>query len=411
VVPNGIVPSGTIPFGTINKYFIMSNLQQFKSPFLFGKTVSDNTFINRKKDIDHLWLNVRSGINTILISPRRWGKSSLVTQTAFLKRRDKQVKWCFFDMFAVRNEADFYAQFSRALLRATSLKWEDWIKGTKTFFKRILPKITIGVDPMQEFSVSFDWKEVERHKDEILNLPEQIAKKQQVQLIICIDEFQNIHYFPEAESFEKLLRSYWQHHQHVTYCLYGSKRTLMAEIFNKKNRAFYRFGDVMMLDKIGTEHWVPFIVEKFKQTQKSITPVLAEKIVALMKNHPYYVQQLSHYVWESTPKTVTSVILKEAAMRMLEANYAMYQGEVEALSNTQVNLLKAIINEVTQFTSLKTLQEYQIGTSRNVSKNIKILERDDFIEKVNKKVFLLDPAFELWFRKYYMDRSIDAYFK
>jgi hypothetical protein len=388
----------------------MSDLKYISSPFLFGKTVSDNTFINRKKDIEHLWLNVRSGINTILISPRRWGKSSLVTQTAFLNRRDKHVKWCFLDMFAVRDEADFYAQFSRALLKATSLKWEDWIKGAKTFFKRILPKITIGVDPSQEFSVSFDWKELEKHKDEILNLPEQIAKKQQIQLVVCIDEFQNIHYFPEAESFEKLLRSYWQHHQHVTYCLYGSKRTLMAEIFNKKNRAFYRFGDVMMLDKIGTEHWIPFIVEKFEQTGKAITPVFAEKIVILMKNHPYYVQQLSHYVWESTPKTVTSTILKEATARMLEINYAMYQTEVEALSNTQVNLLKAIANGVIQLTALKTLQEYQIGTSRNVSKNIKTMERDDFIEKVNKKAVFIDPAFELWFCKYYMKKSLDSYF-
>jgi AAA+ ATPase superfamily predicted ATPase len=388
----------------------MSNLKQDLSPFLFGKTVMDSAFINRKKDIEHLWLNMRSGINTVLISPRRWGKSSLVTQTAFVKRRSKQVKWCFFDMFAVRNEADFYAQFSRVLLKATSPKWEDWVAGAKTFFKRILPKITVGVDPAQEFSVSFDLKEVEKHKDEILNLPEQIAQKQQIQLIICIDEFQNIHYFPEAESFEKLLRSYWQHHQHVSYCLYGSKRTLMAEIFNKQNRAFYRFGDVMMLDKIATEHWLPFIVEKFEQTGKAITPALAEKMVALMKNHPYYIQQLSHYVWENTPKTATPAILKKTVMRMLEINYAMYQREVEALSNTQVNLLKAIADGVTQLTALKTLQEYRVGTPRNVSKNIKILEREDFIEKVNKKPIFLDPAFELWFCKYYMHKSLDAYF-
>ncbi|MDR3367338.1 MAG: ATP-binding protein [Prevotellaceae bacterium] len=388
----------------------MSNLNQISSPFLFGKTVPDSVFINRKNDIEHLWLNLRSGINTVLISPRRWGKSSLVAQTAFLHRQDKPVKWCFFDMFAVRDEADFYAQFSRALLKATSSKWEDWVKGAKMFFKQLLPKITVGVDPAQEFSVSFDWKELENHKDEILNLPEQIAQKQQIQLIICIDEFQNIHYFPEAESFEKLLRSYWQHHQRVSYCLYGSKRTLMAEIFNKKNRAFYRFGDVMMLDKIATEHWIPFIVEKFAQTGKAITPALAEKIVALMKNHPYYVQQLSHYVWENTPETATADILEEAVARLLEVNYAMYQGEVEALSNTQVNLLKAIANGVTQLMALKTLQDYHIGTPRNVSKNIKILERDDFIEKVNKRAAFLDPAFELWFCRYYMHKSLNYYF-
>ncbi|MDR0566723.1 MAG: ATP-binding protein [Prevotellaceae bacterium] len=370
----------------------------------------DSTFINRKDDIEHLWLNMQSGINTILISPRGWGKSSLVTQTAFVKRRNKQVKWCFFDMFAARSEADFYAQFSRVLLKSISPKWEDWVADAKTFFKRIAPKITVGVDPAQEFSLSFDLKEVEAHKDEILDLPEKIAQKQQIRLIICIDEFQNIHNFPEAESFEESLRSCWQQHQNVSYCLYGSKRTLMAEIFNKQNRAFYRFGDVMMLDKIATEHWIPFIVGKFEQTGKSITPALAEKMALLMKNHPYYIQQLAHYVWGNTQKTATLAILKKTIVRLLEINYAMYQREVEGLSNTQINLLKAIADGVTRLTALKTLQEYQIGTPRNVSKNMKILERDDFIEKANKKVTFIDPAFELWFCKYYMHKSLDSYF-
>jgi len=75
---------------------------------MFGKTVQEFGFVNRKKDIEHLWLNMKSGINTILISPRRWGKSSLVNHTAAIKNDTKNIRWCFIDMFSVRSEANFY---------------------------------------------------------------------------------------------------------------------------------------------------------------------------------------------------------------------------------------------------------------------------------------------------------------
>ncbi len=278
---------------------------------MFGKIVAEKDFINRTKDIEQLWLNLQSSINTILISPRRWGKSSLVEHTAYLKRNEKQVKWRFLDMFAVRDEMDFYEHLAKTLLKATSSKWEDWVASIKLFFKQVVPKINIGIDPQNDFSIRFEWEELAKHKDEILDLPQRIAEKYQIQLIVYIDEFQNIHNFDQAENFEKLWRSHWQRHKSVSYCLYGSKRTLMSDIFNKKNRAFYRFGDIILLDKIATEYWVPFIVEKFAETQKNISFSLAEKIVLLMKNHSYYVQQLSHYVWAATKDEATGEILQK----------------------------------------------------------------------------------------------------
>ncbi|MDR1745701.1 MAG: ATP-binding protein [Tannerella sp.] len=381
-------------------------LNKEKSPFLFGKTVSGNEFLNREKDIEHLWLNMRSGINTVLISPRRWGKSSLVEQTATLKSDEKKVKWCFIDMFSIRSEAEFYERFSRELLKATSSKWQGWVANAGKYLKRIVPHINIGSQPMEDFSISFEWEELERHRDEILNLPENIACNQGIQLIVCMDEFQNIHTFKEAEAFEKMLRSHWQHHKHVSYCLYGSKRSIMTDIFNRKNRAFYRFGDLIMLDKIDTEHWQPYITEHFTQTGKAIDDALTSKIITLMQRHPFYIQQLSHYVWELTDTEADEATLLQAIKRMLDVNNALYKQEVEELNNTQVNLLKAILNGEAQMTSVETMRKYSIGTPQNVIKNLRALEKEDIIEKQGKKYALLDPAFALWFKTYYMEKPL-----
>jgi hypothetical protein len=381
-------------------------MEEPESPFLFGKTVANIEFVNRKKDIDHLWLNMRSGINTALISPRRWGKSSLVKHVALIKSSDKQVKWCFIDMFAVRNEEEFYEALSREVIKTTAAKWEELMESIKNFFKHLVPKISFGIDPMHDFSLSFEFEELKKHKSEILNLPETVAKKQSVKLVVCIDEFQNVHNFKEAEEFEKLLRSVWQHHENVSYCLYGSKRHLMSDIFNKRNRAFYLFGDVMLLDKIAVEHWVPFIVERFEKTGKKISEKLANQIAETMQGHPYYVQQYAHYVWEYTANIVKEAFLSICLERLLEVNQILYQREIEDLSITQINLLEAITKGETQFMSVKTMANYRLGTPHNVSKNLKKLQYHDIIEKTKNKTIFLDPAFELWFRKYYLKYKI-----
>jgi hypothetical protein len=377
-------------------------MEESLSPFLFGKAVASEGFVNRTDDINHLWLNLKSGINTALISPRRWGKSSLVKHVSQLKSSDKQAKWCFIDMFAVRNEEEFYEKLSREVIKTTSTKWEEWVKSAKDFFKHLIPKVTFGIDPINDFSLSFELEELKKHNEEILNLPETVAKKQNVRLIVCIDEFQNIHNFKEAEAFEKLLRSVWQYHENVSYCLYGSKRHLMSDIFNKRNRAFYLFGDIMLLDKIAVEHWEPFIVERFRKTGKTISKTLANQIATTMKGHPYYVQQYAHYVWEHTATVATEALLPTCLKRMLEVNQILYQREIEDLTITQINLLEAIANEETQFTSIKTMIDYRLGTSHNVLKNMRKLQYFDIIEKPKNKAIFLDPAFELWFKMYYL---------
>jgi hypothetical protein len=176
----------------------------------------------------------------------------------------------------------------------------------------------------------------------------------------------------------------------------------MSDIFNKRNRAFYLFGDVMLLDKIAVEHWEPFIVECFKKTGKSISETLANQIAETMKGHPYYVQQYAHYVWEHTANVVKEAFLPICLERLLEVNQILYQREIEGLTIKQINLLEAITKQETQFTSVKTMTNYRLGTPHNVSKNLKKLQYLDIIEKTKNKAVFLDPAFELWFRMFYL---------
>lgn len=377
------------------------------SPFQFGKLAKKETFVNRESEKKRIASNFQSGINTILISPRRWGKSSLVKEAAeTLVSKNRKIQFCFIDMFSIKSEEQFYEIFSSEVIKCSSAKMEEWARNGSELFKQLIPRFSVGVDPQNDFSVSLDWKEVGKHKGEILNLPQILAEKKQIRIVVCIDEFQNIKNFKDSDFLEKSMRSYWQHHHQVSYCLYGSKRHMMSEIFNEKNKPFYRFGDMMMLEKIEKEKWVGFIVNAFQTTQKNISEELAALIAEKMKCHSYYVQQLAHLVWTETEKKATREILQKSLDNLLNWNEIFYQREIEILSQTQINLLEAIINGVEQLTSAKVMKDYNLGTPRNVSKNRQILEKADIIDISGKKISFLDPAFELWFRKVYLKKPI-----
>ena len=368
-------------------------------PFIFGVATSGDNFTDRKKETERLSLNFRNGVNTILISPRRWGKTSLVQKVCSLTQSDK-LKIVYLDIFSCRSDKDFCDAFASAVLKQTSSKLEEWLENVKLFLSRIRPKISMGTDPMTEFSISFEMNPQSNDIDEILQLPEKIAQKKGYKIVVCIDEFQQIAEFQDSRTFQKRLRSIWQLQKSVSYCLFGSKKHLMNELFEKKSLPFYKFGDTIYLPKIGTSDWVNYICDRFKVTGKHISKELAEKICQRVENHSSYVQQLAWLVWIHTDNTASEQDFEEAFQDILDQNTPLFEKQTESLTTYQMNFLRALINGVhKEFTTQEVLQKYQLGSSANVSIVKRALEKKELIEIEKNQVTLPDPVMKVWLKR------------
>ena len=147
--------------------------------------------------------------------------------------------------------------FAREVIKATSSKWEEWGEGVRKFIRNAVPKISFGNQPGEEVELELSWADKKINPLEIYDLPEIIAKKKKLRVVICLDEFQNIAYFVDHVGVQKQMRSVWQKHQHASYCLYGSKKHFLTHIFTHQSMPFYKFGDLMYLPKIEISHWYP----------------------------------------------------------------------------------------------------------------------------------------------------------
>lgn len=368
-------------------------------PFTYGKIAEKIDFTNRKEEIMHLKRNFNAKINTILISPRRWGKSTLVKKAASeAEKENKSLRICHIDIFNIRNENEFYLTLSNEVLKATSTVWEDMVSNAKTFLSRLVPRIEFSPDKQMELSFGVSFDDIKRQPDEILDLAENIARKRKIHLVICIDEFQSIASFDESDFFQKKLRSHWQTHSNVSYCLYGSKRNMLLDIFSNTSMPFYKFGDLIFLEKIKTADWIPFIQKRFADTGKKIDKKNAQLITELADNHPYYVQQLAQLAWFRTEQTAEKNNIIAAHESLIDQLSLLFSKITEEMPATQVNLLKAILADEKQLSSKDTIKKYQLGTSANVTRLKKKIIEDEIVEEKSGKLFFLDPMYDYWLK-------------
>lgn len=314
---------------------------------------------------------------------------------------DSKLRICHIDLFNVRSEEHFYSLLAQEVISATSSRWDEAVENAKSFFSHLVPKISIGTDPSNEISIDFDWEDVRRNPDEVLDLAEKIASKKGLKIMVCIDEFQNIAEFADPDYFQKKLRSHWQKHQQVGYCLYGSKRHMMLEVFTNSSKPFYKFGNIMFLNKISAPCLVEFFKNRFAETNKEITDDACHMIATLVDNHPYYAQQLAQQSWLRTHDVCSCEIVAAAHKALVEQLSLLFVTITETLTTQQLNYLRALVAGESAISSTEVMTRYHITSATSVARSKAALIKSDILDNIAGKIYFQDPIYAYWLKSEY----------
>jgi AAA+ ATPase superfamily predicted ATPase len=373
-----------------------------KNPFKFGEIVGEQNFCNRTKEIARLKQAFTDSQNVILISPRRWGKSSLVDES--IARYKGKLLVAAVDCFGITSSEQFLEVYLKSVLKSES-KLSNMAKTTKEFLQNIAPYISFPVGDTEGVKIGLSLPKGKFDPTEILNLPQRLADARGIPFLVCVDEFQKIQEWLEGAKFLEKLRSVWQKHQGVSYCLYGSKRHLMSGIFNDSSKPFFRFGDTLFLEKIATEHWVKFLVEKFLDSDKKITETIAKQLVEKVNAHSYYVQYLSRLCWSNAEKEVTESTVNESFEQLLADMLNLFRAQTENLTKYQANYLIAFVSGERKMSSSRVINHYQLGSPGNIKRIEKSLQDSEIMDFFTGTPELTEPYFEPLFRKYFMNNA------
>lgn len=283
------------------------------NPFKFGTIVEGKFFTDRVAETAQLAQKLDSENHIVLISPRRFGKSSLVQRV--LSQTDRPILQL--DLQYVLSVEDFAAQLLRVILKRFPM---EKVRHAMSHF-RVIP--TISSNPITgAMEVSFHPSaNTSVLLEDAMALVDKVTSPDN-RLIIVLDEFQEV--LKIKKGFDKQLRSLMQHQKNLNYILLGSQESMMEAIFEKKTSPFYHFGQMIRLSKIPHEDFLAYITERLPNGNAAV----AEEILEFTHCHPYYTQQLASQVWEMMEY---QKIKEEVVTKAIEALVTMHDLDYERL--------------------------------------------------------------------------------
>ena len=373
------------------------------NPFVYGEIVPDEAFVDREAELDRLITDLGGGQKVFLISPRRYGKSSLIRQAlGGLARRG--VLTVDVTVSSYSSYVAFLEGYARALAEVETRldRARTWLLEAITATRpeiRYEPKDT----GLGRFSVAFPAvsapRDVNRLAAEVFELPGRLADERKRPVVVALDEFQAIGAF-NGGKVEHGLRAAAQRQRRVGYVFAGSEPSLMERMIGPR-RPFYKAGPVMRLQKIPGDVFAEFLEARFAASGMRAEPGLGAAIVDLAANLPYDVQRLAHETWDDVRadggRRAGLEHLHATLARLLAEQATMFEAMWQRLTLAQRATLRAtVLQDGRELLAADTRARYRLGGPSTVQASLSALVRQDVVVKEEQRYVVVDSLLREW---------------
>jgi hypothetical protein len=373
------------------------------NPFVYGEIVSADAFADRDAERDRLRRDLGSGQKVFLISPRRYGKSSLVRDVLRSLARE-HVLTVEVTVAVSSSYVGFLEAYTRALVAADTpaSRLRRW---ATELLQGVRPELRFEASPTGDtgFSVAFpavrSARDAARLAAEVFALPGRIAAARKQRVAVCLDEFQAVTAF-EGDSAEHALRAAVQDQRQVGYVFAGSEPSLMERMVSPQ-RPFYKAGPIMRLQKIEPAIFAEWLEQRFKASGIKPEPGLGAGIVDLAGNVPYDVQRLAHEAWDDLHdagrRVATLDDLHITLTRLLGEQHTVYEEAWQRLTLGQRAVLRAIVLEDgKEMLSGDVRTKYRLGGASSVQAALAALIKHEVVMKDGAIYVVTDSLFREW---------------
>jgi uncharacterized protein len=380
-----------------------------QNPFVYGEVVPATAFVDRVAELDRLVGDLAAAQKVFLISPRRYGKSSLIRRAlAAMGRKGALTVEVTVSSFS--SYVAFLEGYARALVaaEAKSDRARTWLRDAVRS-ARAEVRYAPDASPLGAITVSFpnvrSDRDIARLAQDVFALPARLAETRGRKVIVALDEFQAIVGF-NGGSVEHAMRAAVQHQRDVGYVFAGSEPSLMERMLGPK-RPFYKAGPVMRLEKIPADEFAAFIDARFTRSGMRPEAGLGAAIVELAGNLPYDVQRLAHETWDvvrgaprgrsRSARRATLDDLHLALKRLLSEQQMMFEAVWQRLTLAQRAVLRAVVLEQAGgLLSADVRARHRLGGPSTVQAALAALVRDDLIVRDAERYAVVDSLLREW---------------
>lgn len=375
-----------------------------ENPFVYGEVVPAAAFVDREEELDRLTTDLLAGQKVFLISPRRYGKSSLVGRALAAAGRAGALT-VEVTVSSYSSYLAFLEGFARGVASAETraTRAASWLREALG-----VGRPEVRVEPAAggrnaSLTVSFPSartaRDVARLAPEVFQLPGRLAELTRRRVVVALDEFQAIAGF-NGGSVEEALRAAAQHQRQVGYVFSGSEPSLMEAMLGPR-RPFYKAGPVLRLQKIPAEPFAAFIEQRFQKSGIRPEPGFGAAVLDLAGHLPYDVQRLAHEVWDDVRVArVRRIGLEHLHLtlhRLLAEQGVFFEATWQRLTLAQRAALRALVLEDgRELLSADVRSRYRLGGPSSVQASLAALQRHDIVAREGDRYVVVDSLMREW---------------
>jgi uncharacterized protein len=379
------------------------------NPFRYGDVVTGSLFTDRQDELAALETDIRSGQNVVLLSPRRFGKTSLVT-AAIQQLRSEDILVAYVDLLRATTRTELAGTLATALYHGLVSPFEQAIHRLSDVFGdlNLTPKLAFPANPQGtvtptfEFAVSSTPEDADATLQQLLAMPARVATKRKRRIALVLDEFQAI--LDIDPTLPRRMRADFQFQADVSHVYLGSKQHLLHKVFTDVNEPLYNSARVFPLGPISLERFRPFIHERFLATGLTIKPDAIDYLLGITQGHPHDTQKLAYFVWnlaQAGAHDATIADVDIGVRQVLTTDTARYTEIWESLTpyRRQVLQLVAQYGSREDLLSARFREAHGLKSYAAVADALATLVERSLIERTDREHYGVPDVFmALWLR-------------
>lgn len=370
------------------------------NPYHYGTPVEGEHFTGRDEELSALTARMRDGINVVLISPRRYGKTSLLRAAgARLRRGRPPAAVVEVNLLRASSPARFAGLLTTALYTMPGARWARARQAVPEFLRRLRVTPSVTFDPAGNPRFGFDAAFGPTEAGSVLSdayhlLAEEAPKRSAV---LVLDEFQAAARLDER--LPDVLKGLADAYPRVSLVLAGSKRHLMEQLVVEQEAPLYGLAQRMALGPIPEGQMTAYLLERAAAGGKPLSEEAAGYLLELAGPVPNDIQHLAYDAFEAAGERVDTAAVDAGMAAAVAHDASLYADALGRLSIGQARVLAAVAGDPpAEPYSAAFSRTVGLANASSVRKALGPLLEEDVVVERGGRLVVADPFFGAWLR-------------
>jgi hypothetical protein len=391
----------------------MSDTRRLGSAKLFptDRPLAADRMIGRAADVDRIATALLGGGNVVMAGPRRTGKTTVadaalelcVREGAYVAQVDL---FDCLDVASLAHRLTLELIANRPILRRAM---SEAVRAGKSVVAALRASVALRArQDLGELELTIDLslarQDPDAALDAALRLAQRLAERDEHQVVLFLDEFQDIATgrYGDADEVARKMRAIFQRSPDVSVLFAGSIEHLMRDLFAPTERALSQFGSFHELTDISEEEWAVGLRERFAADETSIADDALTRLLELGETHPRSTMLIAQHAHvqaiEELRRSIDHAIVIAALDRALEAEQLRHQLQLERIRASGRHGERLAIRVAAGAELYQALKPQQAARALNALRDIGVVER-----KRQASWYVVDPLL----RRYLATRRVE----